>query len=134
MASALRQFANRMDTPDINALATLVGQTERMGSHVATAICDYSDSVRRVRRQRAEEEASKTSIRMLFPVILCLAPPIYILLMGPPLLQLRNFIVKARVPGGVLNPTDVPGLSALRETATPSAMPEYEAAQAAAGR
>lgn len=125
MGSALRSFAQRMDTPDINALATLVSQTERMGAHVATAICDYSDSVRRVRRQRAEEEASKTSIRMLFPVILCLAPPIYILLMGPPMVQLRNFIVKEKLPGGVLNPSDIPGLSQLRGGAVAAAMPEF---------
>lgn len=113
MANALRQFARRIDVPDINALAILVSQTQRMGTHIATAVCDYADSVRRVRRQRAEEEASKTSIRMLFPVILCLAPPIYILLMGPPLLQLRNFVLKEHQPGGVLEP-DIPGLAATR--------------------
>jgi len=114
MANALKHFAARIDTPDINALATLVSQTQRMGSHIATAVCDYADSVRRVRRQKAEEEASKTSIRMLFPVILCLAPPIYILLMGPPLLELRNFAINQHRPGGVLNPSDIPELGQMR--------------------
>ncbi len=116
MANALRHFASRIDTPDINALATLVSQTQRMGSHIATAVCDYADSVRRARRQRAEEQASKTSIRMLFPVLLCLAPPIYILLMGPPLLQLRNFVLKEHQPGGALEP-DIPGLARARAVA-----------------
>ena len=119
MANALRQFASRIDTPDINALATLVSQTQRMGSHIATAVCDYADSVRRARRQRAEEEANKTSIRMLFPVLLCLAPPIYILLMGPPLLQLRNFVTKEHQPGGALEP-DIPGLARARAGARAS--------------
>ena len=119
MANALRHFASRIDTPDINALATLVSQTHRMGSHIATAVCDYADSVRRTRRQRAEEEASKTSIRMLFPVLLCLAPPIYILLMGPPVLQLRNFVIKEHQPGGALEP-DVPGMAATRPTSRQS--------------
>lgn len=114
MANALRHFAMRIDTPDINALASLVSQTQRMGSHIATAVCDYADSVRRARRQRAEEQASKTSIRMLFPVLLCLAPPIYILLMGPPLLQLRNFVIKEHQPGGALEP-DIPGLARARQ-------------------
>lgn len=118
MANALKHFAARIDTPDINALATLVSQTERMGSHISTAVCDYADSVRRARRQRAEEEASKTSIRMLFPVILCLAPPIYILLMGPPLLEMRNFAINQHRPGGVLNPGDIPGLARTRSAAT----------------
>lgn len=116
MANALRHFAMRIDTPDVNALATLVSQTQRMGSHIATAVCDYADSVRRARRQRSEEQASKTSIRMLFPVLLCLAPPIYILLMGPPLLQLRSFVLKEHQPGGALEP-DIPGLARARAAA-----------------
>ncbi len=102
MATALRNFAKRIDSPDVNALASLVSQTERMGTNVGVAVCDYADSVRRAHRQRAEERASKTSIKMLFPVILCLAPPIYILLLGPPFLKLKNFVDEAHRPGGVL--------------------------------
>lgn len=105
MPNALRQFAARVDTPDVNALAALVSQTERIGTHVATAVCDYADSVRRMHRQRAEERANKTTIKLLFPVILCLAPPIYILLCGPPVLQLKNFVRDAHQPGGVLETT-----------------------------
>lgn len=103
MTKALRQFADRIDAPDISAMAAIVTQTERLGTHVATAVADYADSVRRAFRQLAEERANKTSIRMLFPVILCLAPPIYILLCGPPLLKLRNFLIEAHQPGGVLD-------------------------------
>ncbi|MFP6765940.1 MAG: hypothetical protein VB858_20080, partial [Planctomycetaceae bacterium] len=47
--------------------------------------------------------ASKTSIRMLFPVILCLSPPVLILLLGPPALELRHFMQNSRKPGGVLD-------------------------------
>jgi tight adherence protein C len=114
MANALRHFADRVDAPDVNALAALVTQTQRMGTHVATAICEYADSVRRAHRQRAEEHASKTSIKMLFPIILCLAPPIYILLLGPPLLRLSNFIKEEHRPGGILAP-NVPGLEGIYE-------------------
>lgn len=103
MTSALRQFANRIDAPDVNALAAIVTQTDRMGTHVAAAVADYADGVRRASRQRAEERANKTSIRLLFPVILCLAPPIYVLLCGPPVLKLRDFIVEGHKPGGVLD-------------------------------
>lgn len=102
MAVALKNFANRIDTPDVNTLSALVAQTEQIGTHVATAVADYADGIRRQHRQRAEERASKTSIRLLFPVIFCLAPPIYILLCGPPVLKMRNFIMEAHRPGGVL--------------------------------
>ncbi len=103
MKSALRQFADRIDVPDVSALAALVSQTERLGTHVATAICDYSDTVRRKHQMVAEERANKTTIRLLFPVIFCLAPPIYILLCGPPVLKLRDFVLNARQPGGVMD-------------------------------
>jgi tight adherence protein C len=103
MAKALKEFARRMNAPDVNALASLVSQTEKTGTHVATAVTEFADGIRRQFRQRAEERASKTTIRMLFPVIFCLAPPVFILLLGPPVLQLRNFVKEAHAPGGVLN-------------------------------
>ncbi len=103
MARALREFSRRMNAPDVNALASLVTQSERTGTNVAVAVTEFADSIRQQFRQRAEERANKTSIRMLFPVILCLAPPIFILLLGPPALQLRTFLNAARNPGGIMD-------------------------------
>jgi tight adherence protein C len=103
MPIALKKFSRRIDTPDINALATLVSQSDQVGTNVASAVAEYADGIRRQHRQRADEAASKTTIRMLFPVILCLAPPIYILLCAPPLLQLRNFVRDEHEPGGILD-------------------------------
>jgi tight adherence protein C len=108
LAKALRQFARRIDVPDINALASLITQTERLGTNVAGAVMEYADTVRQAQRQRAEERAGKTSIKMLFPVVLCLGPPVYILLAGPPILKLRDFLVKENRPGGVLNQNLMP--------------------------
>ena len=116
MAKALKEFSKRMNAPDVNALANLVTQSERTGTHVAAAVTDFADGVRRQFRQRAEERANKTSVKLLFPVILCLAPPVFILLLGPPVLQLRTFFRDAHKPGGVLeNPTGF--------RASPSAQP-----------
>lgn len=103
MGKALREFARRMNAPDVNALASLVSQTERTGTNVAVAVTEFADGIRRQFRQRAEERAGRTTIRMLFPVILCLAPPVFILLLGPPALQLRTFLRDARNPGGVMD-------------------------------
>jgi len=104
MQKALKEFARRMNAPDVNALSSLVSQTERTGTHVAIAVTEFADSVRRQYRQRAEERASKTSITMLFPVVLCLSPPVFILLLAPPVLQLQQFIREAHQKGGVLDP------------------------------
>jgi tight adherence protein C len=114
MQKALKEFARRMNAPDVNALSSLVSQTERTGTHVATAVTEFADSVRRQYRQRAEERASKTSIKMLFPVVLCLAPPVFILMLAPPILQLRNFIRDSHKPGGVLDPATYTAADAMR--------------------
>ncbi len=108
MAKALKEFSKRMNAPDVNALANLVTQSERTGTHVAAAVTDFADGIRRQFRQRAEERANKTSVKLLFPVILCLAPPVFILLLGPPVLQLRSFFRDAHKPGGVLESPSAP--------------------------
>ena len=92
MRQALRQFAQRIDVPDIKSLSAIVGHTERLGTNVALAVKDYADNVRRARRHRAEEHANKMTVKMLFPVVLCLAPPVFILLCGPPILELRDYL------------------------------------------
>lgn len=104
MSDALKQFAKRIDAPDVNALSSMISQTERLGTNVSTALIDFADGVRRKYRQRAEEHSSKTSIKLLFPVIFCMAPPIYILFFGPAVLELRNFLIKEHSPGGILEP------------------------------
>jgi tight adherence protein C len=101
LAAALKSFARRLKTPDITALTAVVSQTERTGTSVVHAISEYADGIRRMLRQRAEEQASKTSISLLFPVVFCLAPPVFIILIGPPALQLKKFVTDAHAPGGI---------------------------------
>ncbi len=105
MGKALREFARRMNAPDVNALASLVSQTERTGTNVAVAVTEFADGIRRQFRQRAEERAGRTTIRMLFPVILCLAPPVFILLLGPPALHLKTFLHDTSSYGNTMTST-----------------------------
>lgn len=116
---ALTQFANRIDVPEINSLAALVSQTERLGTNVATALRDYADSIRRSFRQRAEEKGNKNSVKLLLPVALCLAPPVYILLLAPAVLELRDFIIRENRPGGVLAPNNE-SIETLMRSPTPA--------------
>lgn len=102
---AFKQFAERIDEPDVITLATTVQHGDRIGGNVAGALRDYSDGVRRARRQRAEERGNKASVKMLFPIVFCLAPPIYVLLLGPALLELRRFLNEENKPGGALSQT-----------------------------
>ena len=69
----------------------MVRHAEKIGGNVATSFREFSDSVRRTRRQRAEERGNSKSVKLMFPIVLCLAPPIYVLLLGPAVIELRNF-------------------------------------------
>lgn len=102
MERALDLFAERMDTPEIRALAAVTSQSVRLGSNVGVALQEYADGMRTNQRQRAEERGNRRSVAMLFPVALCLAPPVYILLLGPAVLELRDFAIRENRPGGVL--------------------------------
>jgi len=104
MERALDLFAERIDTPDVKSLAAVTSQSVRLGSNVGVALQEYADSMRMTQRQRAEERGNRRSVAMLFPVALCLAPPVYILLLGPALLELRDFAMRENRAGGVLAP------------------------------
>lgn len=103
MSKALRKFADRIDTPDVKAFASLITQTERMGVQVSTAVAEFAEGLRVARRQRAEERANKASVKLMFPIIFCLAPPIWLLLMGPPLLRVHQFFTQETQEGGILD-------------------------------
>lgn len=116
---ALKEFAKRVDDPDVTALSTLIHHAERLGGNVATAFNEFADSIRETRRQRAEEEGNRTSIKLLFPVIFFLAPPIYVLLLGPAVMELRNFSMQQTAPGGALNQaTSANSISAVPDAPT----------------
>jgi tight adherence protein C len=91
LGEAFRQFADRIDIPETAALKGLIQQTERLGSNVVQAVKDFADDIRTRQRQTADERASKAGIKLLFPLVLCLAPATLIILWGPALLELRNF-------------------------------------------
>jgi tight adherence protein C len=103
---AFEKFAERVDDPPVRTLAAIVSQSERLGANVASSLREYADGARRASRQQAEERATKTSVKLLFPVALCLAPPTYILLLGPAFLELRSFVQQQTRTGGALSQPD----------------------------
>lgn len=91
LRSAIEQFAKRMEVPEINSVASLVSQAERQGASVAAAFRGFADQVRLNRRQRAEEAGNKTAFKMLFPLVFCLAPAVFLILLTPAIIDLRDF-------------------------------------------
>lgn len=80
---ALRNLSLRTGVDDIRALVAVLIQTDRFGTSVAQALRVHSDSLRTERRQRAEEAAAKTTIKMVPVLVLCLFPAMFIVSIGP---------------------------------------------------
>jgi tight adherence protein C len=89
---AIQQFATRIDAPEIVAMASLVTQNQRLGAGIIDSIRDFADSLRLKRRQITEAKAGRTELYLLFPVVFCLVPSILLLLWGPPVLEMIDFL------------------------------------------
>lgn len=82
-AEALRNLAERTGVDDISSLVGMLVQTDKFGTSVAQSLRVHSDTVRTKRRQRAEEAAAKTGVKMVFPLVFCIFPAIWVVTIGP---------------------------------------------------
>lgn len=80
---AFRNLAGRTGVEDARALAAVLVQTDRFGTSIGQALRTHSDSLRTERRQRAEEQAAKTGIKMTPVLALFIFPAILIVVLGP---------------------------------------------------
>jgi tight adherence protein C len=87
-AEALRNLVDRTGVDDIRALVGTLIQTDRFGTSVAQALRVHSDSLRTERRQRAEEQAAKTTIKMVPPLVIFVLPSIIFVTIGPAVIGL----------------------------------------------
>jgi tight adherence protein C len=84
---ALKNLALRTDLEEVNSLVTLLVQTDKFGTSVAQALRVHSDSMRTRRTQKVEEVAAKLPLKLLFPTIFCIFPSLFLVILGPALLQ-----------------------------------------------
>src|SRR3954452_9986932 len=82
-AEALRNLADRTGVDDLSSLVTMLIQTDKFGTSVAQSLRVYSDTLRTKRRQRAEEAAAKTGVKMVFPLVTCIFPAVWVITIGP---------------------------------------------------
>jgi tight adherence protein C len=80
---AWEAMAKRNEVPELDAFVNMLTQTERFGTPIARALSNFGDNIRQKRRQRAEELAAKTTVKIIFPLVLCIFPCIFIVLIGP---------------------------------------------------
>jgi tight adherence protein C len=84
---AMKNLALRTDLDDVSNLVTLLVQTDRFGTSVAQSLRVHADSMRTKRVMKVEEMAAKLPVKILFPTILFIFPSLFLVIMGPALIQ-----------------------------------------------
>ncbi|HLF28812.1 MAG TPA: type II secretion system F family protein [Anaerolineae bacterium] len=84
---AMRDMANRMEVTDVTSFVAAIIQAETLGVSISKILRIQSDQMRMRRRQRAEEKAHQASIKMLIPMVFLIFPSIWVVLLGPAILQ-----------------------------------------------
>lgn len=92
---ALRNLAERTGVEDLASLCAILIQADRFGTSIATALRVQSDTMRTNRRQKLEEKAAKTPVKLVFPLILFIFPALIMVVLGPAVIQLsESFLSK----------------------------------------
>lgn len=92
---ALRNLSIRTGVDDIRAFVAVLIQTDRFGTSIATALRVHSDALRTERRQRAEERAAKTTIKMIPVLVLFIFPVMFFVILGPVVIQVTREVLPA---------------------------------------
>jgi tight adherence protein C len=87
LGQALRSLADRSGVSDIKPLAATLIQSEQLGAAIGPALRSISDAIRIRRRLHAEEAAQKTTIKILFPLVLMILPAMLLIIIGPAIVQ-----------------------------------------------
>lgn len=85
---AWQSMAERVKVEELDALVNMLLQTERFGTPIAKALSAFAAGVRTRRRQKAEEMASKATIKIIFPLVIFIFPAIFVVLLGPAVLNI----------------------------------------------
>lgn len=89
-AESLANLALRTGVAEMKALVAIITQAEKFGTSVAKALRNQADSLRVKRRLAAEERAQKTTVKLMLPLVLFIFPAIFVVLLGPALLQIMR--------------------------------------------
>lgn len=91
---ALRNLADRTGVDEVASLCSILIQSDRFGTSVATALKVQSETLRTTRRQKLEELAAKTPVKLIFPLILFIFPAIMVVILGPAVIRIMETLMK----------------------------------------
>lgn len=91
--SAMQNLARRTGVEDVATFVTILIQSEQFGTNVAQSLRGLSEAMREKRRLRAEEQAAKIPLKMMFPTIFFIFPALFVVLLGPAVLSILRTLL-----------------------------------------
>ena len=92
---AWRNFATRTGLEVVRSFVNMLVQTERFGTPLSKSLGYFADSLRTKRRQQAEEMAAKTTVKLVFPLVLFIFPSMFIVLLMPSIIAISKSLLLA---------------------------------------
>jgi tight adherence protein C len=89
-----RHLAERVDIDIMRTLVSAVIQADQFGTSIAKTLRVYSDTLRVQRRQYVEERAAKTPVKLVFPLVLCIFPSLFVVALGPAIIVISEASAK----------------------------------------
>jgi len=97
---ALRRMAERVGVPAVSVLATALVQAEQMGSSLAGVLRTQAEDLRNLRRERALAQAEALEVKLVFPLVICFLPGLFVAAAGPAFYQFVQLIDRIARGGG----------------------------------
>jgi tight adherence protein C len=94
-ADAFRNLAERTDVDELNAFALAMIQADVFGVSIASVLRTQARQLRIKRRQRAEAKAQQTPVKIVFPLILCILPALFVVIVGPGAIRIWESFITA---------------------------------------
>ncbi|WP_068402099.1 type II secretion system F family protein [Kribbia dieselivorans] len=89
-AEAFAALGERVTLPEVKNFVSAIVQADKLGIPIATVLREQTSAMRLARRERAEEKAQKVTVKILFPLIFCIFPALFIVIIGPGAIRIMN--------------------------------------------
>lgn len=96
---ALRNLGIRTGVEEVEGFVAMINQADRFGTSIAQSLRVHSETVRTLRRQKAQEAAAKIPLKLLFPLIFCIFPALMLVIIGPAVIQMIRVVLPSMGAG-----------------------------------
>ena len=98
---SLTHMAERSGVSEVQSLVSIILQAEKFGTSIARALRNQADALRVKRRQKAEERAQKTAVKLMIPLVIFIFPAMGVVLGGPAMLKMIEALKDNPALGGM---------------------------------